>query len=142
MTFSRLTWWVLAVWLVVIGGYAVAALWVRPGPGLTLFGNVTQCLLPLLANTGLLLNAGSPHWRRNAFWMLLALGCSLWMVGQLQWTYFEVYLHQAVPNPFLGDIIFFLHTVPMIGALALRPDLREAEPSLRFGYLDFTLLLL
>ena len=142
MAFSRFTWWILRVWVVVVGGYAAASLLVHPGPGLTLFGNVTQCLLPLFVNAGLLLNAGSPHWRRNAFWMLLALGCSLWMIGQLQWTYFEVYLHKPVPIPFLGDVVFFLHTIPMIAALALRPHARQADRSLRFGYLDFTLLLL
>jgi len=134
--------WLLGVWLLLVGGYAAAALLVRPGPGLTTFGDLVQCLVPLFANAGLLLNAGSPHWRRNAFWMLLALGCTLWLVGQLQWTYFEVYLHRSVPHPFLGDIIFFLHTIPMIAALALRPHARKADRSLRFGYLDFSLLLL
>jgi hypothetical protein len=35
-------------------------------------------VVPLVANAGLLLNAGTPHWRRNVFWMLLALSCTLW----------------------------------------------------------------
>src|SRR5262249_48218063 len=34
------------------------------------------------------------------------------------------------------------HTVPMIAALALRPYERRPDRNLRFGYLDFTLLLL
>jgi signal transduction histidine kinase len=126
----------------VVGGYAAVSLLLPRGPHLTAFGDITQSLVPLFANAGLLLNAASPQWRRNAFWMLLALGCTLWMVGQLQWTYIEVYLHQSVPNPFVGDIIFFLHTVPMIAALALRPYERDPDRNLRFGYLDFTLLLL
>jgi signal transduction histidine kinase len=137
---SRSTWWILAAWLVLVGSYAAASLLVRPGPGLTSFGDIAQCLVPLFANAGLLLNASSPHWRRNAFWMLLALGCTLWLLGQFQWTYLEVYLHQPVPNPFLGDIIFFLHPVPMIAALALQPHQRQPDSNLRFGYLDFTLL--
>ncbi|MBI3669934.1 MAG: HAMP domain-containing histidine kinase [Acidobacteria bacterium] len=139
---SRTTWWILAAWFLLVGTYAAVSLLVRPGPGLTSFGDIAQCLVPLFANAGLLLNAGSPDWRRNAFWMLLALGCSLWMAGQLLWTYFEIYLHQPVPNPFAGDVIFFLHVVPMIAALALQPDQRQADRGLRFGYLDFTLLLL
>src|SRR5712691_274077 len=142
MPASRSTWFIFAAWLVLVGGYAAAALLVRPGPGLTTFGDITQCLLPLFANAGLLLNAASPHWRRNSFWMLLALGCSFWMVGQLEWTYVEVYQHQRLPDFFRGDIIFFLHTVPMIAALALRPHSRRPGRNLRFGYLDFTLLLL
>jgi len=139
---SQSTWWILAAWLVLVGSYAAASLLVRPGPGLTTFGDIAQCLMPLFANAGLLLNAGSPHWRRNAFWMLLALGCTLWMVGQLEWTYVEIYLHQPVPNPSRGDIILFLHPVPMIAALALQPHQRQPDRNLRFGYLDFTLLLL
>lgn len=139
---SRFSNWILAVWVLVVGCYAAASLLVAPGPGLTLGGNLTQCLLPLFANAGLLVNAGSLDRRRNAFWMLLALGCTLWMIGQLFWTYYEVYLHKPVPSPFPGGVIFFLHTVPMIAALALRPHARGADRGLRFGYLDFTLLLL
>jgi len=38
-------------------------------------------------------------------------------------------------------VIFFLHTVPMIGALALLPHARSADRGIRHGYLDFLLLL-
>jgi len=138
---SRFTIWILVAWAVFVGTYALVALLVRPGPHLTAFGDIAQCVVPLFANAGLLLSAGSPNWRRNAFWMLLALGCTLWMIGQLWWTYFEVYLHQPVPNPFAGDIIMFLHVVPMIGALALKPHQKQADANLRFGHLDFVLLL-
>ena len=105
------------------------------------FGDIVQCLVPLLANAGLLLNAGTPHWRRNVFWMLAALSCTLWMIGQFQWTYYEVYLHQPLPDMYPGDIIFFLRGVPMMAALTLRPHLNRSEMQLRFGYLDFVLLL-
>ena len=141
MRLKPTTWMLIAAWILLVGGYAAAALIFPPGPGLTAFGDVMQCLVPLFANAGLLINAGSTHWRRNAFWMLLALGCSMWMAGQLLWTFYEVVLHQAVPNPFVGDVIFFLHTVPMIGALALLPHARSADCGIRHGYLDFLLLL-
>ncbi|MBI3662741.1 MAG: HAMP domain-containing histidine kinase [Acidobacteria bacterium] len=138
---SPSAWLIVAAWTLLVGGYAAVALIFPPGPQLTAFGDVMQCLVPLFANAGLLINAGSTHWRRNAFWMLLALGCSMWMAGQLLWTFYEVVLHQPVPNPFAGDVIFFLHTVPMIGALALLPHARTTDRSLRYGYLDFLLLL-
>ncbi len=133
----------LAAWVLLVAGYALGSLLLADGSrGELVFGNLMQCLVPLFANAGLLSNAATPHWRRNTFWMLLALGCSMWLAGQLIWTYYEVYLEHEVPNPFIGDVIFFLHTVPMIGALALRPHSRRADSSLRFGYLDFVLLLL
>ncbi len=141
MRLSRATFCILAAWLVLVGGYGVVAQLMRPGTGLSTFGDIAQCLVPLFANAGLLLNAASPNWRKNTFWMLLALGCSLWMVGQLIWTYAELYLREPIPNVFVGQCIFFLHTVPMIAALALPPDQAESENNLRYGYLDFTLLL-
>ena len=99
-----------------------------------------QCIVPLLANAGLLLNAGTPHWRRNIFWMLIAMSCTLWMIGQFQWTYHELYLHKPLPDLNGGDILFFLRGIPMMAALALRPHRRRGEIQLRFGYLDFVLL--
>jgi signal transduction histidine kinase len=142
MRSARTTAWIVAAWALLVGTYAVAALVARPSPQLTKFGDIMQCLVPLFANAGLLLNAGSPNWRRNAFWMLLALGCTLWMIGQLEWTYFEIYLNRPVPNPFAGDVIIFLHVMPMIGALALLPHAKEPDGNFRFGRLDFVLLLL
>jgi signal transduction histidine kinase len=141
MTLRPSTWLLILGWTLTVGVYAAGALLIPPGPRLTAFGDVMQCLAPLLANMGLLLNASSTHWRKNAFWMLLAAGCSMWMVGQLLWTYYEVGLAQTVPNPFIGDVIFFLHIVPMFAALALRPHERLTDRSLRFAYLDFLLLL-
>jgi signal transduction histidine kinase len=141
MASSRTYVWIVGVSFLLLAAYAVAALALHPGQSLDTFGNVAQCLVPLLANAGLLLNAGTPHWRRNVFWMLTALSCTLWMIGQFQWTYYEVYLHRPLPEMYPGDIIFFLRGVPLMAALALRPHLKRSELQSRFGYLDFVLLL-
>jgi signal transduction histidine kinase len=139
---SRTIGWIAGVWLFVLGTYAVVSLALpRNSQSLVTFGNLVQCVVPLLANAGLLLNAGTPHWRRNLFWMLLAMGCTLWMIGMFQWTYFEVYLHKSVPDLYAGDIVFFIRGIPVIAALALRPHRKRGELRLRFGYLDFVLLL-
>src|SRR5258708_2263460 len=142
MVSSRTYVWITGVSVVFLGTYAAAALLLSPGgDAQKAFGNLAQCLVPLLASAGLLLNAGTPHWRRNVFWMLAALSCTLWMIGQFQWTYYEVYLHQLLPDMFPGDVIFFLCGTPMLAALVLRPHLMRREIQLRFGYLDFILLL-
>src|SRR5215831_12693040 len=117
----------VGAWALFLGFYAGAAFLLRPGASLTSFGDIVQCVVPLLANAGLLINAGTPHWRRNIFWMLLALSCSMWMLGQFQWTYYEIYLQQAVPDLDSWDIIFFLRGIPLIAALTLRPYLRRGE---------------
>jgi signal transduction histidine kinase len=132
----------LPVWLVIIATYAgVSLLLPRDSQALSTFGNLVQCVVPLVANAGLLLNAGTPHWRRNIFWMLLALSCTLWMLGQFEWTYYEVYAHKSVPVIYGGDIVFFLRGIPLMAALALQPHRKRGELQLRFGYLDFVLLL-
>jgi signal transduction histidine kinase len=140
MASSRTYAWIAGVFIFFLGTYASASLFLK-GQSLETFGDVAQCLVPLLANAGLLLNAGTPHWRRNVFWMLAAMSCTLWMIGQFQWTYYEVYLRQPLPDMYPGDIIFFLRGIPLMAALALRPHLKRSELELRFGYLDFVLLL-
>jgi len=131
----------LGAWVLFLGFYAGAGFLLKPGASLTAFGDIVQCLIPLVANAGLLINAGTPHWRRNIFWMLLALSCSMWMFGQFQWTYYEIYLRRPVPDPFVGDIVFFLRGIPLIAALALQPHLKREELRMGLGYLDFALLL-
>jgi len=142
MTSSRAITWAVGVWLVFLALYAGASLSLpRGSQTLVVFGNVVQCIVPLIANAGLLLNAGTPYWRRNIFWMLIALSCTLWMMGQFQWTYYEVYLHRPLPGLYPGDILFFLRGIPLMAALALLPHRKSGEVRTRLGYMDFGLLL-
>jgi len=141
MSDARRIAWLVAAWAAFLGVYAGVSFYLKPGHSLSAFGDIVQCFVPLIANAGLLINAGTPHWRRNIFWMLLALSCSMWMMGQFEWTYYEIYLHREVPDPFAGDIIFFLRGIPLIAALALRPHLKREELRMGLGYLDFALLL-
>jgi signal transduction histidine kinase len=141
MTSSRSIVTLLSVWLLTLATYgAMSFLFPRGSQPLSTFGNLVQCAVPLVANAFLLLNAGTPHWRRNIFWMLLALSCTLWMLGQFDWTYYEVYAHQRAPVMYGGDIVFFLRGIPMMAALALQPHRRQGELQLRLGYLDFVSL--
>lgn len=143
MSSSRRIAWMVGICILILVIYFTVSLSLkRDSAPLNTFGDLVQCLLPLLANAGLLLNAGTPHWRRNIFWMLLAMSCTLWMIGRFEWTYYEVYLHRHLPEMYAGDILFFLRGIPMIAALALRPHLKRGEIQLRFGYLDFVLLLI
>jgi len=142
MSSSRVIGILVAVWVSIVGVYLVVSLALgHHTEALTTFGNLVQCMVPLLANAGLLLNAGTPYWRRNIFWMLLAMGCTLWMLGQFDWTYWEVYAQQPLPKMYGGDIVFFLKGVPIMAALALQPHRKRDEVRLRFGYLNFVLLL-
>jgi signal transduction histidine kinase len=138
---SPTCWALTAGWVLLVGSYSVAALTLPNGRSLTAFGDIVQCLAAMFACGGLILNWGAPEKRTRVFWVLLSLGCFAWLAGQLLWTYFEVDLRQSAPNPFMGDVILFLHPVPMIGALALKPHDKRDDLNVHIGYLDFSLLL-
>ena len=112
------------------------------GHELTTTGDITQSVLQLVVLFTFLDNARRAEQRTRAFWALMAAGSFLWCSTQLLWTYFEVFLRREVPNPFVGDVILFLHLVPMMAALALQPDVEGGEPASRVGSLDFALLLM
>ena len=140
MKFSRSAVLILGAWVFFLGGYAAAALLLPQGTARNTICDLLECLVPLFANTCLLWNAASPYRRRNAFWMLLALGCALWLAGELVVTYEELQLHRQVQSPFPGDILFFLHVVPWMAAMALVPHARKMRETLRYGFLDLILL--
>jgi signal transduction histidine kinase len=129
-------------WVFVVGTYTLVAVVASKGPHLTAFGDIAQCLAALFACAGLFSNSLTSDRRTRAFWALLGFGTFSWFCGQVLWTYVEVVLHKEAPNPFAGDIILFLHPVPMIAALALKPHDQRDDVNARVGYLDFSLLLL
>ena len=111
-----------------------------PGYKLTAAVDIIQCLLLLSAVVAMAVNIPRASYRARLFWILMSLGTLAWLVTQLLWTYFEVFLDKSVPNPFVGDVILFLHLVPLMGALALRPHHVPDRHTLRLGTIDFSLL--
>lgn len=125
----------------VAGAHVLVSFLVPRSFGLTAFGDVTQCILLFCAAVSIASNVRNCHKRAQLFWGLMAFGCWMWFCAQVLWTYFEVYLRQEVPNPFVGDVILFLHIVPMMAALVVQPHIDRNERSLRLVSLDFFLLL-
>lgn len=140
MRLSKSTWVISAAWVIFVGGFAALSLAVPEGPSRSVIANLALCLVPLFANACLLWNASSPYRRQNSFWMLMAFGCTLWLAGQLIWTYKLLVLHEVTHSITFVDVIFFLHVVPFIAALAMLPHARKMREVLRFGHLDMLLL--
>jgi signal transduction histidine kinase len=140
MRFARSTWVIIVAWIVFVGGFTLISLLMPPSPARAAIADIALCLVPLFANACLLWNASSPYRRQNDFWMLLAFGCTLWLAGQLIWTYHALVLHRVSYAPAFLDIVFFLHTVPLIAALAMAPHARKMREVLRYGHLDMLLL--
>jgi diguanylate cyclase (GGDEF)-like protein len=109
--------------------------------GLTAFGDLIQSALLLCATLSILSNIRTSYKRAQLFWVLMAFGCGMWLCAQVLWTYFEVFLRQEVPNPFVGDVVLFLHVVPMMAALVVQPQRPRNDQTLRLVSLDFFLLL-
>lgn len=97
-------------------------------------------MLLLSATLSLLARAVRGTGRLRMFWGLLAVGMAFWFAYQAMWTYFEVWLRQDVPDLFAGDIVLFLHIVPLMAALALRPHALQDESSTPLRRLDFALM--
>jgi signal transduction histidine kinase len=76
------------------------------------------------------------------FWALMGTGCVLWGAHQAGWVYCEVVRQTTVPDPWLMDVFLFLHLIPMIAAIGLRPHEAEGGQKFRVGTLDFLLLLI
>ena len=109
--------------------------------GLTAFGDLTQCVLLFCGTVSILSNIRSSDKKAQLFWALMGCGCGMWLCVQVVWTYFEVFLRLEVPNPFVADVVLFLHVVPMMAALAVQPHIQRNDHSLRLITLDFFLLL-
>jgi len=140
---ARTKLWVSLLIALVVAQIAMSLLMHR-GAALTIASDLVQGSLLLVATTAFLPNlsrARCPTVHIRLFWILMSAGMLFWLIYQCMWSYFEVFRRVDVPDPFLGDIVLFLHLVPMIAALAVLPHLREDERDERIRMLDFTLLL-
>ena len=123
--FQRHRWFVAAAGITL--AFAGVCLTSRTSPWLTLFADLYGLLLMLAAIGISLGNAAYRPRQESSFWALISLGFALWIANQTAWTIWENVLHRPIPDPFLYDIILFFHAVPMIAAVAWRPDLTNKE---------------
>lgn len=112
------------------------------GQALTTFADSISLSLLCIATAVTLKNAISNRGQTRLFWSLLSVGCGLWAINQGLWTYFEVALRGELPDPFIGDVILFVHVVPFMAAVALRPHRPQEERKLYFATLNFAMLLI
>ncbi len=131
----------LAATAATLAALVLASLVLRQSFALIALSDIVQCLLLVSGTAAFIPLALRSKGRLRLFWTLITLGVVFWLIYQLLWTYYEVVLRQDVPGLFDGDIIIFLHIVPFIAALALRPHISRDEYAARLGRLDFALLL-
>jgi signal transduction histidine kinase len=137
---KRTNLWVAAI-AALTAAFIVAALTLPRSTGLTAFSDIIQCLMLLSGAAAFVPLALRSHGRMRLFWTLITLGVVFWLSYQLFWTYTEVVQHREVPDPCAWDIVLFLHFVPLMAAVGLRPHVPRDEYAARVGRLDFALLL-
>jgi len=137
--------WRSKLWLWAVCGLlcaqALASVILRPGFALVAWTDLLQLLLLLSGLLALWPVILASRGRPRMFWAFMTLGVAFWSAYQILWCYFELFLHRDVPTPFAGDVVLFLHLVPMIAALAVQPHVEPGQRSTRLGSLDFAMLL-
>lgn len=132
-------------WFVAAAGitlaYAVVSLTAHKSFGLTIFSDISSWILMLAILGVLVVNAVARPRQERSFWILFALGFSLWTSNQAAWCYYEIILGRQIPDPFFFDIILFFHSVPFLAAVAWRPDLAKKENKIHLSLLNFLMLL-
>ena len=125
-----------------LAALVMAALVLPQSFRLTALSDVIQCLLLFSGTVSVIPQAVRARGRLRLFWTLIATGIAFWFVYQLFWTYYEVWLRIDVPDLCAADMILFMHIVPLMAALALRPHAPEDEYAARLRRLDFALMMI
>jgi signal transduction histidine kinase len=134
--------WALVLVCLVVAQVGASLVLPRRSFALASLSDLLQCALLLCAAVSCVLNIPKTTRRSRLFWFLMSLGMISWLSYQTLWTYIEVVQRREVPSLFAGDVILFLHFVPMMAAMALQPNVQQDDRELRLGSLDFAVLLL
>jgi signal transduction histidine kinase len=111
-----------------------------PSPALTVFSDLAGLAIMLVALAVCAANAFSRPRPERSFWGMMVLGFVLWSSNQAAWSLLEIVRHRPIPDPFLFDIVLFFHTIPMIAAVAWRPDLFSKRGKIFSSLLNFLML--
>jgi len=102
-------------------------------------------LIPLLMVTAAFIlsarNAFDSRGQTRLFWSLIAMGMAMWCFNQAGWVWFEVVVRQPLPEPYLGDVVLFLHVVPIMAAVAIRPHEADEREGMLPSALNVLILL-
>jgi signal transduction histidine kinase len=121
-------------------GLLVVASLVAHGFALAAISDLVQLSLLLTGTLCFFNNASTAKGRTRLFWAFLSSGMACWLFYQVLWAYYEVLLRHDVPDLFWGDMVLFLHIVPMIAAVAIQPNIEHEQRTSKLGTLDFALL--
>jgi PAS domain S-box-containing protein len=132
--------WPIALFAVLVVRAAVSYA-ANPGSTILSYGSISYFLLLLLAAGFAIRNGIQNTLGSRPFWVLLALGYSLWVLDQWIFLYHQFVLHTEVPDNSIADPVLFLHLVPFMAAVAILPTLHSSELRLYRVLSNFLLFL-
>ncbi len=101
--------------------------------------------VPLLVITAAFIvsarNAFDSRGHTRLFWSLMTAGMAMWGFNQACWVWLEVVVRKPLPDPFQGDIVLFLHVVPIMAAVSIRPQEAEEREGMLPSALNVIILL-
>jgi signal transduction histidine kinase len=105
------------------------------------FADIFQFLLLLLVIASLLVNVRrKENPAARLFWLLMTVGATMWAAVASFWIWFEVIKKTSMPEQYFGDLVLFLHLIPMMSAVCLAPQVSRRATDLFQSTLDFFLL--
>lgn len=106
------------------------------------YNTVVYFLLLLLATGLAILNAVQNTQGNRSFWAFIAAGTGLWSLDQWLNVYYRIGFHaDNPPDSSIADPALFLHIVPFMAAVAIRPHWNRFHPKLHRATLNFLVLL-
>lgn len=139
MSLRHISW--LARGFGILLAFALAPLVVRNEAFRIAFGDIVPFLVLGVSSFLAARNALDSRGHTRLFWSLLGLGLAMWCVNQASWTWYEVIVRKPIPDPFEGDIVQFLHVVPIMGAVAIRPHQADENEGMLASTLNVIMLL-
>ena len=104
-------------------------------------GDIVPLLVELAAAGVMASNGMQSRGHARLFWTLMSSGMFLWSTSQAGWVWFEVVLRKPVPDPFLGDVVLFLHQVPIMAAVSIHPKQDDQDDSMLGSTVNVLMLL-
>jgi len=102
-------------------------------------------LVPLLVVAATMVVSARNSWdsrgHTRLFWGLMAVGMAMWCFNQADWVWYEVILRRPLPDPYVGDVVLFLHMVPFMAAVAIRPHRADKSEGMLPSALNILILL-
>jgi diguanylate cyclase (GGDEF)-like protein len=138
---TRPHWWIAASAALLLG-QVVLALTLKPGFVATALEDISMFLLILFATGVMARNALRNQGQVRVFWAFLAGSGCLWAISVWEWVYYEIIIRKSMPDDSAGDLALFIHIVPLMAAVLLRPDQPAGRRKLYLQTLNLLLLLL